>query len=47
MFIFSERGRCEEEEESSSPANNLTYIQRKKELTRVNTSDSMDEFVLL
>ncbi|XP_028268587.1 cysteine protease ATG4D-like isoform X2 [Parambassis ranga] len=49
MFIFSEGGRCEEEEEeeSSTPANNLTYIQRKKELTRVNTSDSMDEFVLL
>ncbi|XP_040918274.1 cysteine protease ATG4D [Toxotes jaculatrix] len=45
MFIFAE-GRSQEEERSFTPTNNLTYIQRN-ERRRVDTSNSMDEFVLL
>ncbi|XP_070704832.1 cysteine protease atg4da-like [Pempheris klunzingeri] len=46
MFIFAE-GKSQEEEESNAPTNNITYIQRKTERKRVDTSNSMDEFVLL
>lgn len=47
MFIFSEgESRGQEEERSASHIENLTYIQRKA-LERVNTNDSMDEFVVL
>ncbi|KAM9346171.1 cysteine protease atg4da-like [Symphorus nematophorus] len=46
MFIFVE-GKSQEEEGSNTPSNNITYIQRKNEWRRVNTSNSMDEFVLL
>ncbi|XP_073351316.1 cysteine protease atg4da-like [Pagrus major] len=48
MFIFSE-GKSQEEEEKggNTPPNNITYIQRKNERKRVDTSNSMDEFVLL
>ncbi|XP_057717652.1 cysteine protease atg4da-like isoform X1 [Corythoichthys intestinalis] len=46
MFIFVEGHSRMEEEESRSPTN-ITYILRNNELQRVNTSDSMDEFVLL
>ncbi|XP_054614722.1 cysteine protease atg4da-like [Dunckerocampus dactyliophorus] len=46
MFIFSE-GHSQEEGESNTPTNNLTYIKRKNERRRVNTCNSMDEFVLL
>lgn len=45
MFIFAE-GRSQEEE-TSAPTNNVTYIQRKGEPRRVDTSNSLDEFVLL
>ncbi|XP_018554126.1 LOW QUALITY PROTEIN: cysteine protease atg4da [Lates calcarifer] len=45
MFIFAE-GHSQEDERSSTPTNNITYIQRKNE-RRVGTSNSMDEFVLL
>nr|XP_057906038.1 cysteine protease atg4da-like isoform X2 [Doryrhamphus excisus] len=46
MFIFSE-GHSQEEEESDPPTNNLTYIKRKNQRRRVDTCNSMDEFVLL
>ncbi|XP_061606192.1 cysteine protease atg4da-like [Phyllopteryx taeniolatus] len=46
MFIFAE-GHSRVEEESKSPTNNITYVQRKSDLRRVDTSNSMDEFVLL
>ncbi|TMS15655.1 Cysteine protease ATG4D [Larimichthys crocea] len=51
MFIFSE-GKSQSDERSNTPTNNITYIQRKKESKknerrRVDTSSSMDEFVLL
>lgn len=50
MFIFTEgRGQEEEEEkgvESNTPTN-IIYIKRKDELRRTNTSNSMDEFVVL
>lgn len=46
MFIFSE-GRSREDDGSEAPTNSITYIQRKKERKRVDTSGSMDEFVLL
>lgn len=47
MFIFAEGKSREEEEEGNAPTNSVTYIQRKKERTRVDTCNSMDEFVLL
>ncbi|XP_068575260.1 cysteine protease atg4da-like [Cebidichthys violaceus] len=48
MFIFAEGKSQEEEEEGThTPPNNIAYIQRKSERRRVNTSSSMDEFVLL
>uniref|UniRef100_A0A3Q3DAU5 Cysteine protease n=1 Tax=Hippocampus comes TaxID=109280 RepID=A0A3Q3DAU5_HIPCM len=47
MFAFAEGHHRVEEEEHKSPATNITYIQRKTELRRVDTNDSMDEFVLL
>ncbi|XP_061702957.1 cysteine protease atg4da-like isoform X2 [Syngnathoides biaculeatus] len=50
MFIFVEghsRGEEEEEEESKRRTSNITYVQRKRDLQRTNTSNSMDEFVLL
>ncbi|XP_044038392.1 cysteine protease ATG4D [Siniperca chuatsi] len=46
MFIFAE-GKSQEEAGSNTPTDNITYIQRKNEQRRVNTSNSMDEFVLL
>ncbi|XP_051243471.1 cysteine protease atg4da isoform X1 [Dicentrarchus labrax] len=46
MFIFAE-GKSQEEERSKTPTNNITYIQRKSERKRVDTSNSLDEFVLL
>nr|XP_019967616.1 PREDICTED: cysteine protease ATG4D-like [Paralichthys olivaceus] len=46
MFIFAE-GHGQEQEQSNTPTNNFTYIQRKDELRRVDTNNSMDEFVLL
>ncbi|XP_047199918.1 cysteine protease atg4da-like [Hippoglossus stenolepis] len=46
MFIFAE-GHSQEHERSNTPTNNITYIQRKDDLRRVATSNSMDEFVLL
>ncbi|XP_059204972.1 cysteine protease atg4da-like [Centropristis striata] len=47
MFIFAEGKSQKEEEGTSKPTNNITYIQRKSERRRVDTSSSMDEFVLL
>uniref|UniRef100_A0A3P8TDT6 Cysteine protease n=1 Tax=Amphiprion percula TaxID=161767 RepID=A0A3P8TDT6_AMPPE len=47
MFIFSEGERQEEVPGSSTTTNNITYIRRKNELKRVDTNNSMDEFVLL
>ncbi|XP_051904762.1 cysteine protease atg4da-like isoform X1 [Hippocampus zosterae] len=47
VFVFAKGHRRVEEEEHKSPATNITYIQRKTELRGVDTSDSMDEFVLL
>ncbi|XP_029946441.1 cysteine protease ATG4D-like [Salarias fasciatus] len=49
MFIFAEGERRVEQEGwgSTAPTDNLAYIQRKAELRRVDTSDSMDEFVVL
>ncbi|XP_026204625.1 cysteine protease ATG4D-like isoform X2 [Anabas testudineus] len=46
MFIFAE-GPGREEQGSDTPTNSIAYIQRKKERKRVDTSGSMDEFVLL
>ncbi|XP_028310199.1 cysteine protease ATG4D-like [Gouania willdenowi] len=46
MFIFSD-GESEELWSSSTLASNVTYIQRETALQRVNTNDSMDEFVVL
>ncbi|TKS91477.1 Cysteine protease ATG4D [Collichthys lucidus] len=51
MFIFAE-GKSQSDERGNTPTNNITYIQRKKESKknerrRVDTSSSMDEFVLL
>ncbi|XP_074511716.1 cysteine protease atg4da-like isoform X1 [Sebastes fasciatus] len=48
MFIFAEGKSQEEEEGTNTPTNNITYIQRKSERRRADTScSSMDEFVLL
>lgn len=48
IFIFVEgRSQEEEEERSNMPTNNMAYIQRNKGMQSVNTSNSMDEFVLL
>ncbi|XP_022046364.1 cysteine protease atg4da-like [Acanthochromis polyacanthus] len=47
MFIFSEGEHQEEVAGSSSTTNNITYIRRKNELKRIDTDNSMDEFVLL
>ncbi|CAN9505473.1 unnamed protein product [Ophioblennius macclurei] len=49
MFIFAEGERQVEREEwgSTKPMDNLSYIQRKTQLRRVDTNDSMDEFVVL
>ncbi|XP_061568364.1 cysteine protease atg4da [Cololabis saira] len=49
MFIFSEGGSLEEEggEEGKIPTHSFTYIERKNELRKADTSNSMDEFVLL
>uniref|UniRef100_A0A671YKK0 Cysteine protease n=1 Tax=Sparus aurata TaxID=8175 RepID=A0A671YKK0_SPAAU len=47
MFIFSDGKSQEEEKGGYTPPNNITYIQRKNERKRVDTSNSMDEFVLL
>ena len=46
MFIFVE-GKSHEEGGTNTPTNNITYIQRKNERRRVDTSNSLDEFVLL
>lgn len=46
MFIFAE-GHSRGDEGSAAPANGVAYIQRKKERQRVDTSSSLDEFVLL
>ncbi|KAG7216162.1 hypothetical protein INR49_029010 [Caranx melampygus] len=46
MFIFAE-GHSQEEERSTTLTQNITYIQRKSERRRVDTSNSLDEFVLL
>ncbi|XP_071774598.2 cysteine protease atg4da [Centroberyx gerrardi] len=46
MFIFAE-GHGQEEEGSSTPSNNITHILRKDKRKSSNTSNSMDEFVLL
>ncbi|XP_042247856.1 cysteine protease ATG4D-like [Thunnus maccoyii] len=46
MFIFAE-GHSQEEEGSNTPTNKFTYIQRKNERKRVDTCNSLDEFVLL
>ncbi|XP_034396337.1 cysteine protease ATG4D-like [Cyclopterus lumpus] len=46
MFIFAE-GKCQEEERTNTPPYNIAYIQRNNEMRRVNTRNSMDEFVLL
>ncbi|KAK9535571.1 hypothetical protein VZT92_007946 [Zoarces viviparus] len=46
MFIFAE-GKSQDEEGTYTPPNNIAYIQRKKERRSVDTSSSMDEFVLL
>ncbi|KAM6914331.1 cysteine protease atg4da-like isoform 3-T3 [Lycodopsis pacificus] len=46
MFIFAE-GKSQEEEGTYTPPNNIAYIQRKTERRSVDTSSSMDEFVLL
>lgn len=43
MFIFSD-GKSQEEEVRST---NVTYIQGKHELGKVDINNSMDEFVLL
>ncbi|KAM4531325.1 cysteine protease atg4da-like [Odontesthes bonariensis] len=45
MFIFANGESLEDE--SHTPANSLTYLKRNSELRRANTSNSMDEFVLL
>lgn len=49
MFIFAEGERRVEPEEwgNTTPTDVVTYLQRKTELRRVDTNDSMDEFVLL
>ncbi|XP_068434682.1 cysteine protease atg4da-like [Clinocottus analis] len=47
MFIFAEGKSQEEEEGANTPSNNIAYIQRKSQLKRVHTRNSMDEFVLL
>lgn len=47
MFIFAEGKRQEEEQGTAAPVNDITYIQRKSERRRVDTCNSMDEFVLL
>ncbi|XP_075939697.1 cysteine protease atg4da-like [Anarhichas minor] len=46
MFIFAE-GKSQEEEGTYTPPNNIAYIQRQNERRSVDTSSSMDEFVLL
>ncbi|XP_077356579.1 cysteine protease atg4da-like [Festucalex cinctus] len=46
IFIFAE-GHRRVGEGSQTSTNSITYIQRKTKLRRVDTSDSMDEFVLL
>uniref|UniRef100_A0A3P8WAC5 Cysteine protease n=1 Tax=Cynoglossus semilaevis TaxID=244447 RepID=A0A3P8WAC5_CYNSE len=45
MFIFAE-GHRQEEEEDDPPAN-TTYVQRQKKHRRPETTNSLDEFVLL
>ncbi|XP_061893267.1 cysteine protease atg4da-like [Entelurus aequoreus] len=50
MFVFTEghsRDREEEEEEEETSTSNFTYIKRKHERRRVDTCNSLDEFVLL
>lgn len=47
MFIFAEGHSQEEEEGDKTPTNSITYIQRKNERKRIDTSNSLDEFVLL
>lgn len=47
MFIFAEGKNRVDEQGNDTPANNITYIQRKSERKRVDTSNSLDEFVLL
>ncbi|XP_076608810.1 cysteine protease atg4da-like [Chaetodon auriga] len=47
IFIFAEGKSQEEEQGGHPPTSNITYIQRNSELRRVDTSNSMDEFVLL
>lgn len=46
MFIFAE-GHGQEEEGGCTPSNNIAHILRKDKLKRSDTSNSMDEFVLL
>ncbi|XP_047427583.1 cysteine protease atg4da [Mugil cephalus] len=46
MFIFSEGG-SQEDQGIGRPNNTTTFLQRKDELRRADTSDSMEEFVLI
>lgn len=46
MFIFEE-GKTREEARATTATHGITFIQRKSQLGRVDTSNSMDEFVLL
>lgn len=46
MFIFEE-GKTREEARANTPTHSVTFLQRKTQLGRVDTSNSMDEFVLL
>ncbi|KAF7666367.1 hypothetical protein LDENG_00109400 [Lucifuga dentata] len=48
MFIFAEgHGQEEEKRGESNTPTNIIYVKRKDELRRKNTSNSMDEFVVL
>uniref|UniRef100_A0A3Q0SYL2 Cysteine protease n=1 Tax=Amphilophus citrinellus TaxID=61819 RepID=A0A3Q0SYL2_AMPCI len=46
MFIFEE-GKTREEARATTATHSITFIQRNSQLGRVDTSNSMDEFVLL
>uniref|UniRef100_A0A3P9B5B8 Cysteine protease n=1 Tax=Maylandia zebra TaxID=106582 RepID=A0A3P9B5B8_9CICH len=46
MFIFEE-GKTREEARANTPTHSVTFLQRKTQLGRVDTNNSMDEFVLL
>ncbi|XP_056143972.1 cysteine protease atg4da-like [Lampris incognitus] len=47
MFTFVEGQSQEEEERSSAPMNNVTYVMRKDRRRGADRSNSIDEFVLL